>query len=127
MRRQRHIQTPFFAAAIYACACLLVYGTVGEGHARQPAATTDARQSATEKSALRVTAAFDFPAAERVVRRACVYQAMLSAALLAGHNTQEQIRCRSTRPAVTGRRATLNFSSPFETSCALLSRRLADA
>jgi hypothetical protein len=127
MRRQRNISTPFFAAAIYACACLLVYGTVGEGHARQPAMTANARQSAAEKSALRVATAFDFPSVERAVRKACVYQAMLSAALLAGHNTQEQIHYQSARPAQPDGRATLDFSISRETCCALLSRRLADS
>jgi len=127
MTRQRNISTPFFAAAIYACACLLVYGTVGEAHARQPAPTANARQSASEKSALRVPAAFDFPAVERAVRKACVYHAMLSAALVAGHNTQEQIHHQSTRLAASDRQATLNFNIPGETSCALLSRRLADS
>ncbi|HEV7857120.1 MAG TPA: hypothetical protein VGO91_00580 [Pyrinomonadaceae bacterium] len=127
MTRQRHISTPFFAAAIYACACLLVYGTIGEAQVRQPAATANARQSASEKSALRVKVAFDFPAVERAVRKACVYHAMLSAALVAGHNSEEQIRSQSTRPASTERRATLDFSIPGETSCALLSRRLADS
>jgi hypothetical protein len=127
MTSQRNISTPFFAAAIYACACLLVYGTIGEAQARQPVATANARQSASEKSALRVKAAFDFPALERAVRKACVYQAMLSAALVAGHNAQEQIHDQSKRLNATDRQATLNVSIPGETSCALLSRRLADS
>ena len=127
MTRQRHISTPFFAAAVYACACLLVYGTVGEAHARRTVATASERQSVSEKSALRVKAAFDFPAVKRVVRKACVYHAMLSAALVAGHNTREQIHDEGTHLATHERRATLNFFIPGETSCALLSRRLADS
>jgi hypothetical protein len=35
MPAQRNVMTPFFAAAIYACACLLVYGTVPQALAYQ--------------------------------------------------------------------------------------------
>jgi hypothetical protein len=127
MTRRRNIQTPCFAAAIYACACLLVYGTIVEAHARQAATKADARSYSSEKSALRHAAPFDFPAVERIARKASVYHAMLSAALVAGHKAQEQIQDQSMRPALIDGRADLHVSIPGETSCALLSRRLADS
>jgi hypothetical protein len=126
MTSPRHMTKPFFAAAIYACACLLVYGT-GAHDARQ-AAREGARQFVSDRGALlRLNSAFDFPAVERAARKLVVYQAMLSVALIAGHSIEAKSDYRSASLISPERRADLDFFIPGETFRALLSRRLADS
>ncbi|MEA2174138.1 MAG: hypothetical protein QOD00_1730 [Blastocatellia bacterium] len=118
---------PFFAAAIYACACLLVYGT-GAHDARPASAMEGARQFVSERGALhRLNSAFDFPAVERAARKLAVYQAMLSVALIAGHSIEAESDYRNPTLISPERRAGLAFFIPGETFRALLSRRLADS
>jgi hypothetical protein len=127
MSSPRHMTKPFFAAAIYACACLLVYGT-GAHDARTTAAIERARPFASERSALiHVNSAFDFPSVERVARKASIYQAMLSAALVAGHSIASESNYESAALLSPERRDTQDFFIPGETFRALLSRRLADS
>jgi hypothetical protein len=127
MTSPRHMTRPFFAAAIYACACLLVYGT-GAHDARPASAMEGARQFVSERGALlRLNSAFDFPAVERAARKLVVYQAMLSVALVAGHSIEAESDYRNATLISPERHADLAFFIPGETFRALLSRRLADS
>jgi hypothetical protein len=111
MKRTRYIKTHIFAAALYACACLMVYGTVAAAQARPVAAQASACVRQQQCSACRAASG-----------------AMLSTVVAAveQHAAQEF----PDQPAPLGlyeRHALRPVSTDSAASCALLSRRLADA
>lgn len=125
----RHIRTPFFAAAIYACACLLVYGCAVEAHAR--AATKKAAEARPQHAAVKRTLSEalsslrDFPTIRQSEPRPSLYRAMLSAALVARPRVEEKFQDQNNAPVALERRAAEDSFIPAETFRALLSRRLA--
>ncbi len=133
MKRTRDSKTPFFAAAFYACACLLVYGTVAAAHARHPAheASIRLRQQQPQLCGAGRTIAGDsargFASASRASRSSFFFGAMLSTIIAAEQNSPQQFEDAREPLPLSERQPLRHPILSYAVSCALLSRQLADA
>jgi hypothetical protein len=132
MKRTRYNKTPFFAAAFYACACLLVYGTVAAAHARHPAHEANIRlrqppQLCGTGRTIAVDFARGFASASRASRGSLFFSAMLSTIIAAEQNLPQQFEQVRAPLPLRERHAIRYPILSYAVSCALLSRQLADA
>ncbi len=133
MKRTRDSKTPFFAAAFYACACLLVYGTVAAAHVRHPAAETSIRlrqqqpQLCCDGRAIVCDSARDFASVSRPARSSFLFAAMLSTVIAAEQNIPRQFEDVREPLPLRERHAIRYPILSSAAHCALLSRQLADA
>lgn len=111
MTRPRYIKTHIFAAALYACACLMVYGTAwAAAQARPVAAKTSACVRQQQCSACSTASGV-----------------MFSTVVTAEQNAVREFLDQPAPLPVYQRHALSPASINGAASCALLSRRLADA
>lgn len=111
MTSQRNILTPIFAAAVYACACLLICGT-GLAVAQPTPATRSAEHSSID--------------ARRMQGRAAVQAAQLTTNTPCASRPDEALLSRNIKVSYRGEQVIPGFAISREIFCALLSRQLAD-
>lgn len=131
MKRTRDNRTPLFAAAFYACACLLVYGTAAAAHAHHPtgeaAASPRQQQSCCTGQTAGDERTRDCSPVAQAARSSLFFGAMLSAIVAAEPNPPQQFEDARSPLPLHERHAVRPSILSSAAHCALLSRQLADA